>query len=114
MRYSSTFMPKIQPPQRQRQQPGRQYKMRPQPDSGETSYHGSDKLRGKVALITGGDSGIGRAIALLFAKEGADISVVYLNEHRDAKETKRLVEAEGRQCILIAGDVGREAFCARA
>jgi NAD(P)-dependent dehydrogenase (short-subunit alcohol dehydrogenase family) len=62
-------------------------------------------------LITGGDSGIGRAVAILFAKEGADVAIVYLNEHRDARETKRLVEAEGRKCLLLAGDVGREEFC---
>ena len=88
--------------------------MKPQPDSGERDYEGSDKLAGRVALITGGDSGIGRAVAVLFAKEGADVAVVYLNEHRDAKETKRLVEAEGRRCLLIVGDVGDEKFCKSA
>jgi NAD(P)-dependent dehydrogenase (short-subunit alcohol dehydrogenase family) len=102
---------KIRPPQHQRKQPGRQYTMRPQPRSGARDYTGSGKLRDKVALITGGDSGIGRAVAILFAKEGADIAVVYFNEHRDARETQRLVEAEGRQCLLLAGDVGRETFC---
>jgi len=102
---------KVRPPQHQRKQPGRQYKMRPQPGSGAHHYTGCGKLREKVALITGGDSGIGRAIAILFAKEGADIAVVYFNEHRDARETKRLVEAEGRRCLLLAGDVGREKFC---
>src|SRR5437763_16802320 len=85
---------KIRPPQHQRRQPGRQYKMRPQPKSGASDYLGSGKLRDRAALITGGDSGIGRAVALLFAKEGADITVVYLDEHKDARETKRLVEAQ--------------------
>jgi len=102
---------KIRPPQHQRRQPGRQYKMRPQPRSGAREYIGCGKLRGKIALITGGDSGIGRAVAVLLAKEGADIAVVYFNEHRDARKTKQLVEAEGRKCLLLAGDVGREKFC---
>src|SRR5438132_7200649 len=102
---------KVRPPQHQRKQPGRQHKMRPQPRSGVRDYIACGKLRDKVALITGGDSGIGRAVAVLFAKAGADIAVVYFNEHRDATETKRLVEAEGRKCLLIAGDVGPEKFC---
>jgi len=85
--------------------------MRPQPRSGAREYIGCGKLRGKIALITGGDSGIGRAVAVLLAKEGAEIAVVYFNEHRDARKTKRLVEAEGRKCLLLAGDVGREKFC---
>ncbi len=102
---------KVRPAQHQRKQPGRQYKMRPQPRSGARDYAGCGKLRDKVALITGGDSGIGRAVAILFAKEGADIAVVYLTEHRDARETKRLVEAEGRKCLLLTGDVGGEQFC---
>jgi len=85
--------------------------MRPLPRSGARDYTGCGKLRDKVALVTGGDSGIGRAVALLFAKEGADIAVVYFNEHRDARETKRLVEGAGRKCLLLAGDVGREEFC---
>src|SRR5438128_4083015 len=105
---------KVRPAQHQRKQPGRQSKMRPQPRSGGRDYTGCGKLRDKVALITGGDSGIGRAVAILFAKEGADIAVLYFNEHRDARETKRLVEAEGRKCLLIAGDIGREAFCRKA
>ena len=88
--------------------------MKPQPESGERFYRSAAKLTNKVALITGGDSGIGRAVALLFAKEGADCAIVYLNEHRDAKETQRLVEQEGRKCLLIAGDVGNEKFCKRA
>lgn len=72
------------------------------------------KLDGKVAIITGGDSGIGRAVAVLFAHEGADVAIVYLNEHKDAKETVRLVEQEGRRCVAIAGDIGEEKFCQRA
>ena len=85
--------------------------MRPLPRSGAADYTGCGKLRDKVALITGGDSGIGRAVAVLYAREGADIAVIYFNEHRDARETKRLVEAQGRNCLLLAGDVGREKFC---
>lgn len=84
--------------------------MRPQPKSGTSDYIGCGKLRDRVALISGGDSGIGRAVAVLFAKEGADIAVVYFNEHKDARETKRLVESQGRKCLLIAGDIGREKF----
>ena len=88
--------------------------MRPRPDSGERQYRGSGRLAGRKALITGGDSGIGRAVAVLFSKEGADCAVLYRNEHRDAKETRRLVEGEGRTCILIAGDIGEERFCRNA
>jgi NAD(P)-dependent dehydrogenase (short-subunit alcohol dehydrogenase family) len=105
---------KLRPPQHQKRQPGRQYKMRPQPKSGASDYVGCGKLRDRVALIMGGDSGIGRAVAVLFAKEGADVSVGYLNEHRDARETKRLVEAQGRKCVLLAGDIGEEKFCRAA
>lgn len=105
---------KIRPAQHQKRQPGRQYKMRPQPKSGTSDYIGSGKLRDRVALLTGGDSGIGRAVAVLYAKEGADIGVVYFNEHKDARETKRLIEAQGRKCVLIAGDIGREKFCRTA
>ena len=102
---------KVRPAQHQRRQPGRQSDMQPQPRSGASEYVGSGKLRDKVALITGGDSGIGRAVAVLYAKEGADVSIVYLNEHKDARETKRLVEEQGRNCVLIAGDIGEEDFC---
>ena len=105
---------KLRPAQRQKQQPGLEYKMRPRPRSGAGHYIGCDKLRGKVAIITGGDSGIGRAVAVLFAKEGADVAIVYLNEHKDARETQRLVEDQGRKCLLLAGDVGREKFCRTA
>jgi NAD(P)-dependent dehydrogenase (short-subunit alcohol dehydrogenase family) len=99
------------PPQQQDQRPGIESEMTPRPVAEDASYRGSGKLRGKVALITGGDSGIGRAVAIAFAKEGADSAIVYLNEHSDAQETKRQVEAEGRQCLLLPGDVGDESFC---
>ncbi len=102
------------PPQHQDRQPGIESKMQPQPVSEDPKYRGSGKLRGKAALITGGDSGIGRAVAILFAKEGADVAIVYLNEHADAKDTQRQVEAEGRRCVAIAGDIGQEAFCRQA
>src|SRR3954468_1524823 len=99
------------PPQTQKQQPGHEAQMNPEPDSGLHSYRGSEKLKNKVALITGGDSGIGRAVAIAFAREGADVAFIYLNEHEDAAETQRRVEAEGRRCVTVAGDVGREPFC---
>jgi NAD(P)-dependent dehydrogenase (short-subunit alcohol dehydrogenase family) len=100
-----------QPPQHQDQQPGIESEMTPRPQAEDRDYRGSGKLQGKVALITGGDSGIGRAVAIACAKEGADVAIVYLNEHSDAQETRGLVEKEGRRCIAIAGDVGDEAFC---
>ncbi len=101
------------PAQHQPRQPGSESMMSPQPDSG-TRYRAAGKLEGRVGLITGGDSGIGRAVAVLFAKEGADVSIVYLDEHDDARETAGLVEAEGRRCVTIAGDVGDEGFCRQA
>jgi len=106
--------PAKQPPQHQDRQPGLESEMKPMPKAEDPQYQGSGKLRGKVALITGGDSGIGRAVAILYAKEGADVTIVYLNEHQDAEETTRLVEKEGRRCLAIAGDVGDEAFCRKA
>ena len=102
---------KQRPAQTQGNQPGLQSEMTPQPKSEERSRSGSGKLHGKVALITGGDSGIGRAVAVAFAREGADVAVVYLNEHQDAQETQRLVEKEGRRCLTIAGDVGTVRCC---
>ena len=101
----------LQPPQHQEQQPGIEADMTPRPQADDPSYHGSGKLRGKVALITGGDSGIGRAVAIFFAKEGADIAISYLNEEEDAQETKRLVEGEGRRCLTLPGDIGDESHC---
>ncbi len=98
------------PAQRQ-QQPGSEADMTPKPKTNADWYRGSEKLKGKVALITGGDSGIGRSVAILYAREGADVAIVYLDEHHDAEETKRLVEREGRRCLTIAGDVGDEEFC---
>jgi NAD(P)-dependent dehydrogenase (short-subunit alcohol dehydrogenase family) len=99
------------PPQHQDRQPGLESKMTPQPESTGRNYRASSKLEHKVALITGGDSGIGRSVAVHFSKEGADVAVMYLDEHDDAQETRRLVEAEGRRCLLMAGDVGDEEFC---
>lgn len=100
------------PPQHQDVQPGREAPMRPQPEDHMKDYRGAGKLEGKVAIITGGDSGIGRAVAIGFAKEGADVAVVYLEEHEDADDTRLSVEAEGGRCLLIAGDVGTEEFAA--
>jgi NAD(P)-dependent dehydrogenase (short-subunit alcohol dehydrogenase family) len=99
------------PPQHQPVQPGLEYIMKPRPIFDNPDYIGSCKLEDKVALITGGDSGIGRAVSLAFAKEGANIVIVYFNEHKDAKETKALVEKQGRKCLLIAGDLRKESFC---
>src|SRR5215216_5052149 len=95
------------------QLPGHESELEPKPEW-EPVYPGSGRLEGKVALITGADSGIGRAVAALFAREGADIAILYLCEHDDAAETKRIVEAEGRRAIAIAGDIGDKAFCDRA
>ena len=99
------------PPQHQSKQPGVETEMNPRPISQSPTYKASGKLAGKKAIITGGDSGIGKAAALLFAKEGADVAIVYLDEHDDANETKQLIEAEGRKCLLYAGDIGNEDFC---
>ncbi len=102
---------KTLPPQHQTQQPGREHEMTPRPEAEDPQYLGSGKLQNKVALITGGDSGIGRAAAIAFAKEGADIAISYLSEHKDAEETRRLVEEQKRKCITIPGDIGDEGFC---
>lgn len=103
-----------QPPQHQDQRPGRESEMNPLPRTDDSTYKGSEKLLNKVALITGGDSGIGRAVATFYAKEGADVAIVYLNEHDDAQEAVKAVEKEGRRCIAIAGDIGDETFCQQA
>jgi NAD(P)-dependent dehydrogenase (short-subunit alcohol dehydrogenase family) len=102
------------PPQHQDRQPGLESEMTPKPAAVDRKYKGSGKLQGKVAIITGGDSGIGRAAAVCYAIEGADVAIVYLDEHEDARETQRLIEAEGRKCLLISGDIGQEDFCREA
>jgi NAD(P)-dependent dehydrogenase (short-subunit alcohol dehydrogenase family) len=105
---------RLRKPQKQ-SRPGRESKMVPQPVFDDPIVRPSGKLNGKTAVITGGDSGIGRAVAALFAKEGAHIAIVYYNEHEDAKETKRIVEEDfGRKCLLISGDLGKEKFCRSA
>lgn len=91
--------------------PGKEHQMDPQPQVEIENYKPAGHLKNKVAIITGGDSGIGRAVAVLFAKEGADVAVAYLNEHKDAEETKQMVEETGRKCLLFAGDIGEEKFC---
>ncbi|AGB45169.1 dehydrogenase of unknown specificity, short-chain alcohol dehydrogenase like protein [Mesorhizobium australicum WSM2073] len=98
-------------PKQQQHAPGQTNAMSPRPDHGEHSYEGSGKLEGKTAIITGGDSGIGRAVAIAFAREGADIVLSYLNEHDDARETADWVEKAGRRAVLVAGDVGDERHC---
>ncbi len=103
-----------QPPQHQDVRPGRQGPMIPQPSETAPGYRGSGKLRDKVALITGGDSGIGRAVAVLFAREGAKVGIVHLDEDEDAEETRRLVEREGQPCLVLRGDVGDETTCRKA
>ncbi|MCH4901806.1 glucose 1-dehydrogenase [Pseudomonas sp. B707] len=106
-----TDYPKPPFPKQAQPVPGSQRKMEPYPDCGEQSYTGSGRLAGKIALITGADSGIGRAVAIAFAREGADVAVAYLNEHEDAKETARWVEQAGRQCLLLPGDIAQKSQC---
>ena len=103
----------MEPMVHQDQEPGHESRLEPKPDW-EPRYPGSGRLQDKVALITGADSGIGRAVAALFAREGADITIVYLCEHDDAARTKRIVEEEGRRALVIAGDVGSKEFCEQA
>jgi NAD(P)-dependent dehydrogenase (short-subunit alcohol dehydrogenase family) len=105
--------PKTLPPQQQTP-PGLESEMTPRPKAEDEKHRGSGKLEGKVALITGGDSGIGRAVAVAFAKEGADVAIVYHQSHSDAEETRQLVEKHGRRFVAIAGDAGDEAFCREA
>jgi NAD(P)-dependent dehydrogenase (short-subunit alcohol dehydrogenase family) len=104
---------RMAPPQSEQRQspPGTTAGMMPRPDHGEHSYKGSDRLAGKVAIITGADSGIGRAVAIAFAREGANVLISYLSEHEDAKETQRWVERAGRRAILAPGDVSDESYC---
>lgn len=104
-------MPITFPPQHQSKQPGLEYLMYPPPIFNNPKHEGSGKLKNKIVLITGGDSGIGRAVSLAFAKEGADIAIAYYDEHRDAETTKALIENEGRRCLLMAGDLKEESFC---
>lgn len=99
------FAPQAQPV------PGSQRKMEPYPDCGEQSYKGSGRLNNKIALITGGDSGIGRAVAIAYAREGADVAIAYLDEHEDAQETARWVKDAGRQCLLLPGDLAQKEQC---
>ncbi len=101
------------PAQQQKKRPGRETQMHPRPEAVAPSYKPAGKLKGKVAIITGADSGIGRAVAAAFAMEGASVAAAYLEEHQDARETQRLVESAGGTCLLIAGDVGSESFCRR-
>jgi NAD(P)-dependent dehydrogenase (short-subunit alcohol dehydrogenase family) len=98
-------------PEQQQEPPGLQSAMEPVPDCGENSYQGSGRLRGKRAVITGGDSGIGRAVAIAYAREGADVLIAYLDEDADAKEVAALVEDAGRRCVLVAGDLSEPAHC---
>jgi NAD(P)-dependent dehydrogenase (short-subunit alcohol dehydrogenase family) len=102
-----------QPPQEQDRQPGRETKMVPRPEY-EPRYAGAGRLEGKSVIVTGGDSGIGRAVSALFAREGAKVAIVYIEEDKDAEDTKELVEREGGKCLLIRGDIGHAAFCADA
>jgi len=101
-------------PDQKQEQPGKEYKMNPKPEFIRDNYKGSGKLEGKNALITGGDSGIGRSIAIHFAREGANIAIIYLNEDEDALETKKMVEKEGKKCLIIEGDLSDENFCKKA
>lgn len=103
--------PELPFPAQHMEKPGIEAQMELKPRYEAPDYRGSDKLKGMVAIVTGGDSGIGRAVAVLYAREGADVAIVYLNAHQDAEDTKRAVEKEGRQCMLIAGDVKDSAFC---
>jgi len=104
--YPTTF-----PAQHQAQQPGIEHEMNPIPVTDNPSYIGANKLKGKTAIITGGDSGIGKAVAILFAKEGANVVIAYFNEDKDALETKKLIESYGGQCLCTKGDVSSEDFC---
>ncbi|MDQ0268781.1 SDR family oxidoreductase [Cytobacillus purgationiresistens] len=104
-------VPQNFPAQHQNVQPGLEEKMQPEPIYIDQNYKSAGKLEGKVAIITGGDSGIGKSTAIYYAKEGANIVIVYLNEHKDAEDARKLVEEEGSKCLLIAGDIGEESFC---
>jgi hypothetical protein len=103
----------IRPAQEQRRRPGIEAKMKPLPEAERPEIAGNGRLQDQVAIITGGDSGIGRAVAIAFAKEGAHVAILYLDEHEDAQETERLVREHGRDCLLIPGDLGKEAHCVK-
>jgi NAD(P)-dependent dehydrogenase (short-subunit alcohol dehydrogenase family) len=98
-------------PEQQQDSPGEERAMRPRPDDGAETYRGHGRLEGRVALITGGDSGIGRAVAIAYAREGADVAISYLEEHDDAEEVRRLIEREGRRALLLPGDLADPAHC---
>jgi NAD(P)-dependent dehydrogenase (short-subunit alcohol dehydrogenase family) len=100
-------------PRQEQQPPGTEQAMQPRPDHGEETYKGFGRLKDKAAVVTGADSGIGRAVALAFAREGADVLVSYWNEHEDARETQKLVEAAGRRAVLVPGDLAEESHCRR-
>jgi NAD(P)-dependent dehydrogenase (short-subunit alcohol dehydrogenase family) len=102
------------PEQKQERQPGKRSEMEPKPITDDPKYRASGKLTGRRAIVTGGDSGIGRAVAILFAKEGAEVSVVYLDEHEDAQETREIINGYGKRCMTIAGDVQNPSFCSEA
>src|SRR6266545_1887726 len=104
-------LPASQPPEQLPTRPGNQSEMEQKPIVDNPDHRGSDKLKGKVAIITGGDSGIGQAVAIAFAKEGANVVISYLDEHEDAKNAQKQVESHGVRCLVIAGDVGSEAHC---
>ena len=114
IRMNNEKYPSEVPAQEQMQQPGIQKEMMPPPETMNPEYKGSAKLKGKNVIITGGDSGIGRAVSIAFAKEGANVAIVYLSESNDAEETKQLVEEQGGRCLLLSGDIGDESFCQEA
>lgn len=111
MQAGARFYPVPPFPKQHQPKPGEEARLDPAPMYDAPHYKGSEKLKDMVAIITGADSGIGRAVAVLFAREGADVVIVYLDEHQDAEETQRAVEAEGRSCVLISGDVSDKTFC---
>src|SRR5690606_26215735 len=98
-------------PKQQQETPGRESEMNPTPEVIRKDYRGSGKLEGKIALITGGDSGIGRAVGVHFAREGAKVAIIYLEENDDARDTQSMIEEEGSECLLLPGDIRDKAFC---
>ncbi|WP_273778948.1 SDR family oxidoreductase [Acinetobacter sp. GSS19] len=112
MSNNESHYPTSAPAQTQIQQPGEQESMYPQPEIIKENYQGSHKLKGKIALISGGDSGIGRSVAVLFAREGADVAIIYLEEQQDAEITRQLVENEGQRCLLLEGDLSQPELAA--